>query len=202
MRSILLSVALFSLAACQEISTSPVVAGPELRLDQHGGDGTEFPPPPASDTGAFVQSADAGFFALNVTYLLNKPGTSGFLSFQRQQPEGVTIDPNARVQLHQGDFSGRGEISVQTATGLLVLDLANVTDASKFESCAAAGSPTDGQSSSEVAPDGGSCFTVVVAGGTFTPNGGEPGQADGAFIRPCPAIRGCPVKPGADDGPR
>jgi len=200
MRKVLLSLAVFALAACQEISTSPVVAGPELRLDHNGGDGVEFPPPPPSDTGAAVVS-DGGSFSINVTYMLNKPGTSGFLSFQREQPEGVTIDPNARVQLHQGDFSGRGEISFQTATGLLVLDLANVSDLSSFESCAAPVAPSvDGVSGDEVVPDGGSCFTLVITGGTFTSNEGTVRQLNGATIRPCGTTRGDCLKPGTIDG--
>jgi len=200
MRKVLLSVAVFALAACQEISTSPVVAGPDLRLDHNGGDGVEFPPPPPSDTGA-VASSDAGTFSINVTYMLNKPGTSGFLSFQRVQPEGVTVDPNARVQLHQGDFTGRGELSIQTLTGLLVLDLANVSDLSSFESCAAPVAPSSGGvSGDEVVPDRGTCFTLVVAGGTFTPTGGTTRQADGAVFRPCTPIKGSCLQPRVIDG--
>ncbi|MEJ7760959.1 MAG: hypothetical protein WKF55_15370 [Gemmatimonadaceae bacterium] len=205
MRKVLLSVAVFALAACQEISTSPTGASPEVRRAVDGGggggDGVEFPPPPPSDTGA-VGVSDGGAFSINVTYMLNKPGSSGFLSFQRKQPEGVTVDPNARVQLHQGDFSGRGKLSVQTLTGLLVLDLANVSDLSSFESCAAPVAPSsEGVSGDEVVPDRGTCFTLVVAGGTFTSNG-QTRPVNGAAFRPCTPIKGSCLQPGTETGPR
>jgi hypothetical protein len=105
------------------------------------------------------------------------------------------------VQLHQGDFSGRGEISFQTTTGLLVLDLANVSDLSSFESCAAQVAPSSNSVSGDAfAPDGGSCFTLIITGGTFTSNEGEIRYLGDATIRPCGSTRGDCLKSSPIDG--
>ncbi len=190
-------VILAGLAACQEVTTPTAAPSPEVRAYRFDDTG-DYPPPPASDTGALAQSPEMGSYILNVTYLLNKPETSGFLSFQREQPEGVTVSPFARIRLSQGVLSGKGEIRIESDGNLLVLDLAEIVEGvSSFNGCdAPQGEVTgpSGSTSDEVVQPV-SCFRVVIENGRFTPAGSTTSrEASDVTFGPCPARGGVCLK--------
>ncbi len=185
-------VILAGLAACQEVTTPTAAPSPEVRAYSFH-DTDDYPPPPPSDTGA-VASTEMGSFIFRVTYLLNKPENSGFLSFQREQPEGVTVSPFARIRLSKGVLSGKGEIRIQSDGKLLVLDLAEIVDgASSFNGCDAPQGGVTGPSASTseevVRPV--SCFRVVIENGRFTPAGANMSRpTSNVTFGPCPARGG------------
>jgi hypothetical protein len=136
MRKLALALSLAALSACHEnVTGSDAAARPAADAPSERLYVISEPPPPPTDTGA-VAFTSGGTFAFNTTYLLNKPGTNGYLSFSGAQPEGTTASPAARVTYHKGEFSGRGTLSFAGAQGTVVIDLASVNAASRFASCA------------------------------------------------------------------
>lgn len=130
MKKIIASIALLGLAACNEVSspdTSLAAAQAAYRL------APESPPPPPLDSGMYGQGEFGQTNLVNTTYFLNKPGTSGWLTFQRKQAAGTIVDNNARISYSQGSFSGRGSLTVGVLSGgSVTIDLSSVSQSSKF----------------------------------------------------------------------
>lgn len=185
--SLIPALIVIGLTACQEATTSPALS-PEVRAYRYDA-APSYPPPPPSDTGAAGTSSEAGTFSMNVTYMFNKPGNSGFLTFQKLQPEGVSVDPNARVRFSDGLFYGRGEVRIQTAAGLLTVDLANVVEGGKsaFGTCEPPIATGDGASTASQSV---SCFNVVIENGKFTSNSGVTTTASEVTLSPCRPFNG------------
>lgn len=133
MRKLIVSLSLLGLAACNESSTSPDVS---LAATQAAARIVpESPPPPPLDSGAYGSTEfGTSTFEINTTYFLNRPGTNGWLTFQKNQAAGTIVENNARISYSDGQFSGRGTLTFAVPTGKVSLDLSSVTQASKFSS--------------------------------------------------------------------
>jgi hypothetical protein len=144
------AIALVVLAACQETS-APQSRGNVIRYGEFG----DNPPPPPIDTGT-VESG--GGTTYNVTYMLNKVETAGWLMFK--QSDGVAVSSNAIIRYSRGSFSGEGTIG--TLDGRTI-DLSTADySGSSFDTCDAPVITGD------VKP--GTCFAVTIDGYKFTPS--------------------------------
>ena len=73
---------------------------------------------------------------LNVTYMLNNGGTSGYLHFSSNKGDSVWASSNGMVKLHDGVFDGKGQIAMVIDGCQLVLNLASVnSELSSFGGC-------------------------------------------------------------------
>ncbi len=192
---------LLGVAACSEVVTSPEQTG--VRSPSYG-QGVDIPPPPPADFealgevvfgsseaaggGEFGTSALGPFqFELNVTYFFNRTGNSGWLKIKKEQDDNV--DGTGKVNYSQGVFSGSGVIDVTLSSGLLTFDLANVSQASTFASCALSSPPPPESAptaaSTEPRPEG-TCFNVIVDDATYQPflPVGAPPETVTVIIRP------------------
>lgn len=76
-------------------------------------------------------------FTVRVIYLFNPEGLNGYLHFKSDEATDIKSDPSAMVKYHDGQFNGKGLVTVGTEFGPLVIDLSSVNDAgSSFEGCA------------------------------------------------------------------
>lgn len=120
---------LLFVSACTD-ATSPTTTGllaPTQLSAALSGPGN-IPPPPIS---GFL---DGGGYAIPVMYFLNPTGNTGFIRFlpNANYPAGVSASPDARIMYSQGSFSGRGTLTIGTAT----IDLSTASFAgSNFTSC-------------------------------------------------------------------
>lgn len=175
------------MAGCSELATTPqqtVDLAPSYgRVDN--------PPPPPADleaVGTFFPDGGSetaslapnvvgnisGDFVLNVSYLFNKPGNSGWVHFDKQQDENVNIPNGAQVKMSQDVFSGKGIVEVTLGASLLIFDLASVLQApaSWFASCGPAAPPAPSVANAVPRPEGG-CFTLTFEDATLD---GVPGS--------------------------
>lgn len=132
MRKLIVSLSLLGLAACNESSTSPdVTVAPKQAAIFVA---PESPPPPPLDSGAYGSTTDYGssLARINTTYFLNKPGTSGWLTFQKNQAPGTVVDKTARISYSGGEFSGKGTLTFAVSAGSVTLDLSSVAQTSHF----------------------------------------------------------------------
>ncbi len=148
-------VAVLSLAACQQTITEPTAAT-NLSIRMFGSN----PPPPPIDSGSvgYSEGTSTTRFFLNVTYFFNKTANSGWLKFDSELGD-ATVDKNAQVRYSNGQFSGKGIITV----GDVVIDLSKVSQTSRFSSCESWGTvvgTTDTAPTSDSAPIG--CFNLVI----------------------------------------
>ena len=73
---------------------------------------------------------------LNVTYMLNNGGTSGYLHFSSDKGDSVWASSNGMVKMHDGVFDGKGAIAMIIDGCQLVLDLSSVnSELSSFGGC-------------------------------------------------------------------
>ena len=166
--SLALIVSAVSLVACKEMVTAPnSSADLSARYAFVGGGGN--PPPPDVDTQA-VGSSGGQTFTVGVRYFFNKPANSGWLKFDSEAGD-VTVDKNAQVRYSQGVFSGKGIVTVSTASGPASFDLSRVSQTSKFSSCESWSAPIgtgDAVTTSDTAPVG--CFNLVIGGVSGSPD--------------------------------
>jgi hypothetical protein len=134
MKRFITLLALLAVVGCEARVTAPSGIAPTAPSDYVDRIVFELPPPPPTDTGV-VASSGAGYGTFNVTYLLNRPGTNGFLHFNLAQPEGTTASNGARVSYHNGTFSGKGTLSYLSTGGTVTIDLSSVSPASTFQGC-------------------------------------------------------------------
>jgi hypothetical protein len=128
MRRIALAVVtVIGLAACQQMTTEPA-ANPNLSIRMFGSN----PPPPPIDSGSvgYDGTTSTRLFFLNLTYFMNKPGTNGWLTLI--DGGGNTSDPDARVSVHNGVVSGKGNWFIALDGGILQLDLGKIDRRSSF----------------------------------------------------------------------
>ena len=73
---------------------------------------------------------------LNVTYMLNQGGTSGYLHFSSNKGDSVWASSNGMVKMHDGAFDGKGQIAMIIDGCQLVINLASVnSELSSFAGC-------------------------------------------------------------------
>jgi len=123
-------VALVLVAACQELSTTPVstddlAVSPGITCCETA---PSNPPPPPIDSGAVGVAQDQATntsepVTLLVTYFLNKPENSGWLKFNKDQFDNTDIDNSAGIKLQAGVYSGRGFLKITADAGFFVFDL-------------------------------------------------------------------------------
>lgn len=110
-------VLLAAAVACTDSVTNPSlisVEGSSLRFE---GDA---PPPPMDSS----MATEDGTYRLRVTYFFSKTANNAWLTFDRDQAEGVTVSPNARIAVSQGRAAARGTLSIATSDGIWTADLA------------------------------------------------------------------------------
>jgi hypothetical protein len=121
------------------------------------------PPPPPADTGSYASTQQGAFFMYS-TYFMNPAGTNGWIHFPNgQQSNGVIISPDAAIQFHQGQVSGKGTITAPVGGGIILIDLSTVNTGKFYGSC-----------------DGG-CAEIPFTG-TFTDKQGNSSPTDGALF--------------------
>jgi hypothetical protein len=120
--SVLALFTIAAVAACSDNSATQPMLASRATLSADIGFIEAHPPPPPIDTGAVVET-DQGAFTVQTTYFLNKPGNNGFISFANQQADGISVDPNARISLHDGTVSGQGTITLLASGGVITIDL-------------------------------------------------------------------------------
>lgn len=130
MRKLIISISLLGVAACSEGSTSPDVSLVSTQALYTLA--PESPPPPPLDSGAYSQGEYGNSGQINMTYFLNKPGTSGWLTFQKNQLATTRVENNARISYSNGTFSGRGSLTYAVTSGSVTLDLSSVSQSSTF----------------------------------------------------------------------
>ena len=176
--------ALFSVVACQDMSTTPTVAPPELGVARGFGTAPSNPPPPPIDSGAVGIASESNEnnetpVIFRVTYFFNKPENSGWLKFNKDEFDNTDIDNSAGIKFSSGVYTGKGVITIKAKSGLgnYVIDLSQVDFAKTrtgFGECTVAESPT-------LTSDGGSsCFLIDFGqtGASFVPKAtGVPGAA-------------------------
>lgn len=130
-------ISLVSLVAIVAIGCSEVPSAPgtdvAVLATQHTANLSAFRPPPPAEYIADVSSEYSGFTG---SYFLNGPGTNGWISFDKQQPAGTTVDANARISYHQGTVSGTGTLVLSSLTGgaPLTIDLKSGVIGSQWSS--------------------------------------------------------------------
>ena len=146
-----------TVAACNEIATSPETVNPPLSLAFSN------PPPPDVDTMAAGSADGQTYSTFRVRYFFNTVGNAGWLKFDSEVGD-VSVDKNAQVRYSQGVFSGKGFVTIaESPTSQLVIDLSTVTQTSSFTSCSA---PVIAPSATaDTRPEGG-CFTLSFSGVT------------------------------------
>ena len=128
MRKLIFSSLILATVACQE-STTPGIAvvNHSASFYQPG----TVPPPPL-DSGSYSSNEYGTSTRINTTYFFNVPGNSGWLTFQKNQAAGTTVDPNARISYSKGEFSGKGTLSYLVGGGTVSIDLSSVSQKSTF----------------------------------------------------------------------
>jgi hypothetical protein len=130
MRSIALAVVtVVGLAACQQMTTEPATNS-DLSIKML----VSNPPPPPIDSGSvgYTGTSTNRTFFLQLTYFMNKPGTNGWLTLING--DGNTSDPNARVSVHNGEVTGKGNWFIDLGDGdNLKLDLGSIDGRSSFD---------------------------------------------------------------------
>ncbi len=116
--SIILASLAFSIG-CKDASAP----GTTLSAPTSARNGSYRPPPPLD---AYMDaSMDAATFSVSVTYFMNPPGTHGWISFSKTQPEGVSVSsPSARITITDGALSGKGSLTFVSNGQTYLLDLA------------------------------------------------------------------------------
>lgn len=175
-------------AAAGVIACNEVVTSPETSADLSPRLGVSNPPPPDVDTSAAVV-ADGQVQVFQVRYFFNKTANAGWLKFD-SEPGDVTVDKNAQIRYSNGVFSGKGIILVNG----VAVDLAGVTQASRFGSCP---SPVTGDEVTatveEEAPPYPGCFAVTIE---------DTAGNDLAYITECTSNRTTNWCSRSDDTPR
>lgn len=131
MRKTILCLGVLAVAACNADSTSPDVTVVSNISNDY--ELPSSPPPPPNDSGTVV-SSQYGQRNLATRYFYNIPGNSGWLSFQKDQEAGVTVDKTARISYSKGVFSGTGTVKYLAGGGFVTLNLSGVSQASTFKS--------------------------------------------------------------------
>ncbi len=130
------------------------------------------PPPPIETVGE--ASVESEYFQIYSTYFLNPPGNNGWISFSKNQPEGVVLSsPSARITFQNQTLSGKGTLTLIGATATYVVDLATGLDgANLFGTC------------------GASCGSFGFTANKFVRGGVSAGLAKGTVYLRNPAYRG------------
>lgn len=152
MRKLILAVAAMTAAACSDSPSPAVMVAGNPSRDYVA---PSNPPPPPLDSGSYSSSEYGTSSRINITYFLNRPGTHGWLTFQKSQEAGTLVDRNARISYSKGEVSGTGTLSYLVPQGRVSIDLASVSDRSTFANS-----------------DRG-YFNLIFNAGTFTDAGGK-----------------------------
>lgn len=123
-----LAVAILALAAGCADSTSPAVTA-RTALSPTALIGN--PPPPPSDTSGTYHTS-SGAFTFGAVYFLNPTEKNGFIHFNTDQPDGVTVSPDASIDYHLGTITGAGTITGIVDGGTITIDLTQVASKGTF----------------------------------------------------------------------
>jgi hypothetical protein len=74
------------------------------------------PPPPLDTTGTYEENQSSSNY-IAMTYFFNKTSNNGWVAFGKNQAQGVTISPQARIDWKKGQVSAKGTMTLAMSNG-------------------------------------------------------------------------------------